>query len=183
MDTQRKCGITVSDIDAMTSEELLELAKAQGQYVGRRLPTEEKGGVYARVLDAPRFLRRLIQVHPSGDGHHHLKGFAALCGRPVRDSGGEALSPRWCGGTHPGLGKTVQLGPRPVQVVVIPSLIYQSDAQMAVGEIQEEDDGPHHAAKLFTYYLDNKSYWMNGLSSLTFSASYHNELVLLRVME
>ena len=64
MDIQRKCGITASDIDAMTSEELLELAKAQGQYVGRRLPTEEKGGVYARVLDAPRFLRRLIQVHP-----------------------------------------------------------------------------------------------------------------------
>lgn len=64
MDTQRKCGITASDIDAMTSEELLELAKAQGQYVGRRLPTEEKGGVYARVLDVPRFLRRLIQVHP-----------------------------------------------------------------------------------------------------------------------
>lgn len=64
MDIQRKCGITASDIDTMTSEELLELAKAQGQYVGRRLPTEEKGGVYARVLDAPRFLRRLIQVHP-----------------------------------------------------------------------------------------------------------------------
>lgn len=36
MDIQRKCGITASDIDAMTSEELLELAKAQGQYVGRR---------------------------------------------------------------------------------------------------------------------------------------------------
>lgn len=64
MDIQRKCGITASDIDTMTSEELLELAKAQGQYVGRRLPTEEKGGVYARVLDAPRFLRRLIQVNP-----------------------------------------------------------------------------------------------------------------------
>ena len=64
METQRKCGITASDIDAMTGEELLELAKAQGQYVGRQLPTEEKGGVYARVLDAPRFLRRLIQVHP-----------------------------------------------------------------------------------------------------------------------
>lgn len=64
MDTQRKCGITASDIDAMTGEELLQLAKAQGQYVGRRLSTEEKGGAYARVLDAPRFLRRLIQVHP-----------------------------------------------------------------------------------------------------------------------
>lgn len=36
MDIQRKCGITASDIDAMTSEELLELAKAQGLYVGRR---------------------------------------------------------------------------------------------------------------------------------------------------
>lgn len=64
MDVERKCGITASDIDAMTEEELLQLAKAQGRYVGRRLPTEEKGGVYARVLDAPRFLRRLIQVHP-----------------------------------------------------------------------------------------------------------------------
>lgn len=31
METQRKCGITASDIDAMTGEELLELAKAQGQ--------------------------------------------------------------------------------------------------------------------------------------------------------
>ena len=68
-------------------------------------------------------------------------------------------------------------------MTVIPSLIYKSDAQMAMGKIQEEEDGPHHAAKLFTYYLDNKSYWMNGPSSLTFSASYHNELVLLRVME
>ena len=79
--------------------------------------------------------------------------------------------------------KPYSSAPGPVQVVVIPSLIYRSDAQMAMGKIQEEEDGPHHAAKLFTYYLDNKSYWMNGLSSLTFSASYHNELVLLRVME
>lgn len=76
MDTQRKCGITASDIDAMTSEELLQLAKAQGQYVGRRLPTEEKGGAYARVLDAPRFLRRLIQVHPK----QFTKTFAKLYG-------------------------------------------------------------------------------------------------------
>ena len=49
MDTQRKCGITASDIDAMTGEELLQLAKAQGQYVGRRLSTEEKGGAYAQM--------------------------------------------------------------------------------------------------------------------------------------
>lgn len=33
--------------DAMNGEGLVQLAKAQGQYVGRRLPTEEKGGVYA----------------------------------------------------------------------------------------------------------------------------------------
>ena len=64
MDTQRKCGITASDIDAMTGEELLELAKAQGQYVGQRLPTQEEEGVYSPVLDAPRFLRRFYQAHP-----------------------------------------------------------------------------------------------------------------------
>lgn len=63
--------------------------------------------------------------------------------------------------------KPYSSAPGPVQVVVIPSLIYRSDAQMAIGKIQEEDGGPHHAARLFIYYLDNKSYWMNGLSSLT----------------
>ncbi len=72
--------------------------------------------------------------------------------------------------------------PGPVQVVVIPSLIYKSDAQMAMGKIREEDDGPHHAANLFTYYLDQKRYWMKGLSFLTFSP-YNSELILLRVME
>lgn len=71
----------------------------------------------------------------------------------------------------------------PVQVTVIPSLIYQSDAQMAMGKIREEDDGPHHAANLYTYYLDEERYWMSGLSFLSFSASYNSELVLLRVME
>lgn len=78
--------------------------------------------------------------------------------------------------------KPYSSAPAPVQVTVIPSLIYKSDAQMAMGKIQEEDDGPHHAANLFTYYLDKKRYWMNGLSFLTFSA-HNSELVLLRVIK
>lgn len=78
--------------------------------------------------------------------------------------------------------KPYSSAPGPVQVTVIPSLIYKSDAQMAMGKIQEEDDGPHHAANLFTYYLDKKRYWMNGLSFLTFSA-HNSELVLLRVVK
>lgn len=71
--------------------------------------------------------------------------------------------------------------PAPVNVTVIPSLIYKSDTQMAVGKTREEKDGTHHAANLFTYYLDNKKYWMNGLSFLTFSRP--KELLLLRIME
>lgn len=69
----------------------------------------------------------------------------------------------------------------PIHATVIPSMIYQSDAQMAMGKVREEEDRTHHAANLFTYYLDNKKYWMHGLSFLTFTHS--NELVLLRVME
>ena len=69
----------------------------------------------------------------------------------------------------------------PLHVTVIPSLVYKSDAQMGVGKILEEDDGSHHGVNLFTYYLDRKKYWMNGLEFLTFTRP--SELVLLRVVE
>lgn len=69
----------------------------------------------------------------------------------------------------------------PLHVTVIPSLVYKSGAQMGVGKILEEEDGSHHGVNLFTYYLDRKKYWMNGLEFLTFTRP--SELVLLRVVE
>lgn len=64
MDTQRKYAITNAEIDAMTDEELLRLAKTQGKYVGQRFTTVTEDHFHDRVLDAPHFLRRLCQVHP-----------------------------------------------------------------------------------------------------------------------
>lgn len=64
MDTQRKYVITNAEIDAMTDEELLRLAKAQGEYVGQRFTTVTEDHFHDRVLDAPHFLRRLCQVYP-----------------------------------------------------------------------------------------------------------------------
>lgn len=72
-------------------------------------------------------------------------------------------------------------GTFPVTVTVIPSLVYQSDAQMGVGRIWEEEDGAHHAAQLFTAYLDEEDYWTHGLSFLTYY--WPDELVLLSVAE
>lgn len=69
----------------------------------------------------------------------------------------------------------------PLHVTVIPSLVYKSGAQMGVGKIREDKDGTHHGVNLFTSYLNDKKYWMHGLSFLTFT--HPDELVLLRVME
>lgn len=69
----------------------------------------------------------------------------------------------------------------PLHVTVIPSLVYKSGAQMGVGKILEEEDGIHHGANLFMYYLNDKKYWMHGLAFLTFT--HPDELVLLRVVE
>lgn len=70
----------------------------------------------------------------------------------------------------------------PVYVIVRPSLIYQSDRQMAAGQGRVYDDGKlHHCAKLFTSYLDKKEYWTHGLSFLTYSAP--DDLVLLQAVE
>lgn len=64
MDTERKTAIANPAIDAMSDEELLRVAKAQGEYLGRRLTYVPESFYSFRVLDVPYFLRRFAQVHP-----------------------------------------------------------------------------------------------------------------------
>ena len=64
MEKDRKNAIANSEIDAMTDEELLRLAKLRGPYIGRWSRSVKEDHYHDRVLDVPHFLRRLIQVHP-----------------------------------------------------------------------------------------------------------------------
>ena len=64
MEKNRKTAITNAEIDAMTNEELLQLAKTRGQYIDRWTYGFQEDHYCDRVLDVPHFLRRLIQVHP-----------------------------------------------------------------------------------------------------------------------
>ena len=64
MEKNRKTAITNAEIDAMTNEELLQLAKTRGQYIDRWTYGFHEDHYCDRVLDVPSFLRRLIQVHP-----------------------------------------------------------------------------------------------------------------------
>ena len=61
METQRKCGITASDIDAMTGEELLELAKAQGTVCGPEAANAGGGrGLFPGAGRSPLFAPVLL---------------------------------------------------------------------------------------------------------------------------
>ena len=64
MEKDRKTAITNAEIDAMTNEELLRLAKLRGPYIGRWSRSVKEDHYHDRVLDVPHFLRRLLQVHP-----------------------------------------------------------------------------------------------------------------------
>ena len=64
MEKDRKTAITNAEIDAMTNEELLRLAKTQGKYIDRWTRGFHEDHYCDRVLDVPYFLRRLLQVHP-----------------------------------------------------------------------------------------------------------------------
>lgn len=64
MEKDRKTAITNSEIDAMTDEELLQLAKTRGKYIDRWTRGFHEDHYCDRVLDVPHFLRQLIQVHP-----------------------------------------------------------------------------------------------------------------------
>lgn len=64
MEKDRKTAITNSEIDAMTDEELLQLAKTRGKYIDRWTRGFHEDHYCDRVLDVPYFLRRLLQVHP-----------------------------------------------------------------------------------------------------------------------
>ena len=64
MEKDRKAAITNAEIDAMTNEELLRLAKTQGKYIDRWTRGFHEDHYCDRVLDVPYFLRRLLQVHP-----------------------------------------------------------------------------------------------------------------------
>ena len=64
MEKDRKTAITNAEIDAMTNEELLRLAKTRGKYIDRWTRGFHEDHYCDRVLDVPYFLRRLLQVHP-----------------------------------------------------------------------------------------------------------------------
>lgn len=64
MEKDRKTAITNAEVDAMTNEELLRLAKTRGKYIDRWTRGFHEDYYCDRVLDVPHFLRRLLQVHP-----------------------------------------------------------------------------------------------------------------------
>lgn len=173
----RKGNFWVSTLDGWNAEECYELRPCEPTWADSidRLSIPH-GSFYSKEEvegdeDIASSTRRALQ--PFVDANFETIG-EKLC---LRDSVVEQVQEWVKDAREHSYGSRVS----PLFVTVIPSLVYQSDAQMGVGKIQDEEDGTHHGANLFTYFLKDRKYWMNGLTFLTFD--HPDELVLLRVME